>query len=156
MSARFSEKKTEMASLRNRISQLEKQTHVDDSVIEDRVRTEMSKRDKELRLAIVKCQEEVAAVMTRREQRILDAVKVREDEILEMWKEREERIRKDVLDEVKDREAWIEIQAEELSRKAEALDEIRKELEMKLRTMNEASEARKRLCRMDHMFYHSR
>jgi hypothetical protein len=152
MAKLLSEKDSETASLRSLVSQLEQRVRCGSDAVEERVREELSKRDNELRLAIVKCEEEVAAVMARRERQILDAVKTREEEMFDSWKMREEEIKSDMLETVREREAWIESRTEELKMKADALDGIRKELEVKLKTMDDSSRARKRLSSLVHLF----
>lgn len=126
------------------MSQLQRQVRHDNEAVEQRVREELSKRQKALRAAVMKYEEEVALAMARGEQCLLNVVKAREEEIFEMWQAREEEIKNEILETVEEREVWIENQAEELRLKADTLDGIRKELEVKLKLMTESSSIRKR------------
>jgi NIMA (never in mitosis gene a)-related kinase 2 len=148
MTALLSQKDAEIASLQTFVSQLQQQLQVqvqfEKDATDDRIREAISKREEELRLAVMKREEEVAAAITRREEEIMDAVKAREEEVFKAWKAREEQIRNEMVSAVEERVTWVNNRAEELRMEEAALIEVKKELESKIKMMDEGGGKRKR------------
>ncbi|KAL0946330.1 hypothetical protein HGRIS_012568 [Hohenbuehelia grisea] len=135
VTALLNQKDTEIASLKNVITELHAQTQQTQQTVQAQVRAAVHKREGELRTAVDRREEEVAAAMARREEEIMEAIRRREEEIAEAWRTREEQIRKEVGEEVDERVRWVIQRTEELSDEEERLENIRKELEEKANTL---------------------
>lgn len=118
----LTQKDEELASLRNAMANAETMLH-------QRVRAAVTRREGELRAMAVKQEEEVAARMTLREQEIMEAVRRREEEMSRMWTDWEHQIRGEMTRAVEERMQWIQGRADELERERERLVVVERELE---------------------------
>jgi hypothetical protein len=139
MHAIISHKDAEIISLQhllNTQSQLQSE-----SILDARIREAIAKREEELRVAVMKREEEVAAAMARREEEIMGAVRKREEEIGEAWQVRENQIRIEIGEAAEERMKWIVAQQDEIEAERQRLDGVRKELEAKVKMLDECGAA---------------
>ena len=130
MTTILSQKDAEIASLQQHV--IESQSAVD-----ARIKEAITKREEDLREAVMKREAEVAAAMARREEEILDAVRKREEEIFEAWRAREGQIRMEVGETVEERMKWMKGREDELEAERLRLDNVRKELEARVKALDE-------------------
>ncbi|KIJ59716.1 hypothetical protein HYDPIDRAFT_162091 [Hydnomerulius pinastri MD-312] len=104
--------------------------------LDARIREAVGKREEELRIAIRKREEEVAAAMARREEEIMSAVRQREQEIFEAWRAREEQIKTEAEAAVEEKMRWIAAKEADLETEQTRLDEVQKDLEVKLAALS--------------------
>jgi hypothetical protein len=106
------------------------------SALDACIQEAITKREEELRVAMMRG-EEVAAAMAWREEEIMRAVRTRAEEIFEVWRGREEQIRKEVSEPVEERPKWVKGREEELEAERMRLDGVRAELEVKVKMLDE-------------------
>jgi hypothetical protein len=130
LQAQLASKDTEIASLRNALSNAEShysELQSQQQCIQARhhalVREAVAKREEELRVSVMEREEEVAAAMARREEEIMDAVRKREAELVEAWRKREEEVRTEVQEKID----WCLKRQKTLVEERERLEVIRKE-----------------------------
>jgi len=135
MHAIISRKDAEIVSLQHLVNpQSQSQSQ---SFIDARIREAIAKREEELRMAVMKREEEVAAAMARREEEIMEAVRRREVEIFEAWRVRENQIRIEIEEAAEERMKWVPVQQDEIEAERQRLDGVRKELEAKVKMLDE-------------------
>ncbi|KAF9220114.1 kinase-like protein [Gyrodon lividus] len=129
LTALAAEKDAEILRLHNLISTAQSQ-------LDERIREAIGKREEELRIAVRKREEEVAAAMSRREEEIMSAVRQREQEIFEAWRAREEQVKAEGEAAVAEKMGWIAAKEADLEAEQTRLDEVQKDLEVKLAALS--------------------
>ncbi|TFK53842.1 Pkinase-domain-containing protein [Heliocybe sulcata] len=125
------------AALKDRETHLAAVLAAQQSKLDHAVRTAVAKREEELKAAVVKREAEVAASMKKREEEILEAVQRQQAMINERVREREEGVRAAV----EERMVWVERREGEMREERERVEEIRRELEARLRALEGAPAA---------------
>ena len=128
MALAVAQKDEELVSLRGIIAEAE-------STLQRHVREAIARRDEELRAMIIKKEAEVAARMARREQEIMEAVRRREEDVTRMWAEWERQTREAMARAVDERMEWVQQQANELELERERLENVKGELEAKMKAL---------------------
>ncbi|TFK62958.1 kinase-like protein [Pluteus cervinus] len=124
----------------------EQQTSISQVELEVAVKTAVAHREEELRVLVTKREEEVAAAMAAREEEILDAVRKREAEVCQAWAAREAQLEAEVKKagaEIDEKWKWLQQQEEELREEERKVEEVRDEIEGKLKKLEELSRVRK-------------
>lgn len=144
MHAIISHKDAEIISLQHLLNTHTQSQPPSEAAIEMRIREAIAKREEELRVAVMKREEEVAAAMARREEEIMDAVRKREEEIGEAWRVRENQIKVEIGEATEEKMRWVTAQLEEIEAERQRLDGVRKELEAKVKMLDESGPAESR------------
>ncbi|EIW74003.1 kinase-like protein [Coniophora puteana RWD-64-598 SS2] len=110
-----------------------------ESVIEERIREAIAKREEELRVAVIKREEEVARAIARREEEIMEAVRKREADVCEAWMKREEQIRVEMAQTMEERTGWIQQRERDMQAEREEFEKVRKDLEERVRAMGDSN-----------------
>ena len=141
LGAMLAQKDAEILSLQSMVSQLQEKLRAqcDVATIEQSIREAIARREEELRVAVMKREEEVAAAMARREEEIMHAIRLREEEIAEAWRAREEQLREEMVAVTQEREDWLEKRADELKLKEESLESVKRELETKIKALEQSA-----------------
>ncbi|KAI0708947.1 kinase-like protein [Cerioporus squamosus] len=105
------------------------------STVQQHVREAIARRDEELRAMVVKKEAEVALRMARREEEIMEAVRRREEDVARMWAEWERQTREAMARAVDERMEWVQQQANELEQERERLENVKCELEAKMKAL---------------------
>ncbi|KAI0779573.1 kinase-like domain-containing protein [Fomes fomentarius] len=128
LAAVVAQKDEELTSLRNLLATAE-------TTMQQRVREAVGRRDEELRAMVVKQEAEVAARMAFREQEIMEAVRKREEQMAQMWAEWERQMRETMGRAVEERMEWVQQQANELEQERTRLENVKRELEAKMKAL---------------------
>lgn len=128
VAAVFAQKDEELTSLRNLLATAE-------TTMQQRVREAVARRDEELRAMVVKQEAEVASRMAFREQEIMEAVRKREEQMAQMWAEWERQLRETMGRAVEERMEWVQQQANELEQERTRLENVKRELEAKMKAI---------------------
>ena len=131
------QKDEEITSLRNLLATAE-------STLQQRVRAAVARRDEELRAIVVKQEEEVAARIALREQEIMEAVRRREEDMARMWADWERQTRETMGRAVEERMEWVQQQANEIEQERARLEDVKRELETKMKVKSKSRERQSR------------
>lgn len=147
LSSILSEKDAEIARLQAHITHTQQQPQIAQRDVELAIRQAVARREEELRVLIQAREEEVASAIAKREEEIMEAVRRREAEVCQAWSAREAEIRQEVevsIKAVQERVEWIVKREEELRVEEEKVEEMREEVEERMRVW-EASQKGKRI-----------
>ncbi|KAG5645164.1 hypothetical protein DXG03_006788 [Asterophora parasitica] len=142
------QKDAEIAGMKHMVVTLQEQgqkqaqnySHFSQQQLEVAVKDAVARREEELRVLVTKREKEVADAMARREEEIMEAVRQREAEVCEAWSKRETEIRQEIdakVMEVDERVDWIMGREEELRAEETRLEEVAKDLEVKMKKWEE-------------------
>ena len=136
----LSHKDQEIASLHQLVGQLQQSLQLSQQEVEMSIKQAVIRREEELRVLICKREEEVALAMAQREEEIMEAVRNREQQLSDAWMRREAEIRKEVEESLKsidERIQWVVNRENDLGMEETRLNELREELEERMKKTNE-------------------
>lgn len=148
LNAVLTEKDAELARLQAHLALFQQRpppSQMTQREVEIAIKQAVSRREEELRVLIRNREEEVATAMTRREEEIMEAVRRREAEVCQAWCAREAEIRQEVetsIRAVQERVEWIGKKEEELRAEEDRVEEMREEVEERIRIWEASQKGR--------------